>query len=192
MASVYVNRPGIGKRLAIKRVRQMVNRIEPFLTEGDRVLDLGAGMCLYTYELRQKGFQVTPVDIKNRSIVSSVTPILYDGETLPYPNNAFDTCLLVAVLHHTKNPEKILSETARVSRKLIVRENIYTNTIQKYYTYCIDSILNKEFRGHPHTNKTDASWKKMFTHLGLRLEKVEYSHTWGYMLDGTYYLTRSN
>jgi len=70
-----------------------------------------------------------------------------------------------------------LLEAKRVSKKIIIIEEIYTNIFNKYLTYFIDSLLNLEFIGHPHTNKTDKEWKLLFGQLGLKLTDAKYSRT---------------
>ena len=74
----------------------------------------------------------------------------------------FDVCLLSTVLHHCSNPDKVLSEALRVSKKVIVVEDIYDTPWRRALTHCFDSILNWEFVGHPHSNRTDAEWKATF------------------------------
>src|SRR5919108_3625942 len=99
----------------------------PFLNKDEKILDLGCGQCIHSKLLKDHGFDVTSVDVKARSIYPDITPIVYDGKTLPFKDNEFDTCMLIAVLHHTPDPELVIKEAMRVSQKLIIREDIYSN-----------------------------------------------------------------
>jgi hypothetical protein len=78
------------------------------------------------------------------------------------------------MLHHTTNAEALIREAGRVSDRVIIMEDIYENRFQQWITWFTDSLVNWEFYGHPHTNRTDAEWKELFERNGLKLEKVEY------------------
>jgi len=155
----------IPARMAIK-----LERIARHLTPGENILDLGTGNGALCLELRRKGHTVQPVDIQNISFFDSVVPEIYDGQRLPYADGHFDTALLITVLHHTPAPEAVLDEALRVTgNRLIVMEDVYRNFYQRHLTYFTDSLVNLEFVGHPHTNKTDAGWQTAFQERGLRL-----------------------
>lgn len=160
--------------LSRKRAAKIANDIEKYLKPGNKILDVGAGNCNICEALMKNNFIVTAIDIKNLSLVKNINPIICNGEDLLFNDNEFDVALLLFVLHHCNNPEKVLSEASRVSRRLIVMEDIYSNIFQKYLTFAIDSFLNQEFIGHPHSNKSDFEWKKLFENLGLLLENSEY------------------
>lgn len=178
-----------GESLFKKSVEKAIGEFEWFLSKNEKILDLGAGTCMFTKLLLEKSYNVTPIDIKNKSYYPSITSIVYNGKKLPFPDRDFDTCLIISVLHHTKNPEMVLQEAIRVtSKKIIILEDLYTNPIQKYYTFFIDSLLNKEFIGHPHTNKDDESWRLLFQKLGLKLVKCTYSQSYGFLHNAMYFL----
>lgn len=180
-----------GEYLFKKNVEKLIEEIKSYLSKKERILDLGSGTCMFTKVLREKGYNITPVDIKNKSYYTSIVPIVYNGKKLPFPDKSFDICLIIAVLHHTQNPEMVLREAVRVtSKKIIILEDLYTNTIQKYYTFAVDSLLNKEFIGHPHANKDDDGWHRLFQRLGLKLEKSTYSQAYGFLRNVIYYLKR--
>lgn len=147
----------------------MVDKILPFLDKKDKIIDIGSGSCSICEILSENGFDITPLDIKNSSVVESIKPIIYGGKKIPFPDKSFDVSLIITVLHHTQNPEKLLKEAKRVSKKIIIIEDIYSNIFQKYFTYFLDSLVNFEFRGHPHSNKTDKGWKAAFKKLKLKI-----------------------
>lgn len=155
--------------LAAKRDRQMAKLVLPYLSLGDSVLDIGCGLGRVTKIIKNKGYKITPLDVRDLSIVDDVKPILYDGKKLPFTDNSFDVSLIITVLHHTPDPEAVLKEAKRVSKKIVVVEDIYENALQKYFTFINDSVLNFEFFGHPHSNKDDLGWKKTFKILNLEL-----------------------
>jgi len=52
----------------------------------------------------------------------------------------------------------------------------------------IDSLVNLEFTGHPHSNKSDAEWREAFTRMNLRLLDTKYTHTAYVFKHAVYYL----
>jgi len=157
------------ERQILTRARIKVRRILPFLSKEIRIIDVGAGNCGVCKILSESGFSVQPVDIKNRSRFKDIFPLIIDGDSLPFPDKSFEMVLLLTVLHHTTQPELLLREAKRVSSSIIVMEDVYTNFFQKQFTYLSDSIVNWEFKDHPHNNKTDGGWKRCFEKLELEL-----------------------
>lgn len=191
MIRLNIVRPAIDEVVFKKKAEKTIDSFEPFLSHGDRIIDLGAGVCMITKLLRERGYDVAPVDVTDKSLYPSITPIIYDGKRLPYHDNQFDVCLLIAVLHHTSNPEKVIAEASRVSKKLIVLENVYINRVQKLLTYWADSLINLEFFGHPHTNRTDRGWKSTFQRMKLTLTASRYETFWGFLHDAIYLVTKN-
>ncbi len=156
------------------RSKQLVTFIEPHLGKGDRILDIGSGACCLCEILLKRGWNVTPIDVKDMSLVKNIHPILYDGKRIPAKANDFDVALLITVLHHTKYPEKIIEEAKRVAKRIVIIEDVYTGEAHRKLTNFLDSLFNFEFADHPHTNKTDAEWKKTFGNIGLKLVSAAY------------------
>ncbi len=152
------------------RARHIVlPQIREYLRPGDRILDLGAGPCHVSRLLRLSGFSVSAVDIVDSSHFVDVQVTLYDGCHLPFPDGYFDLSLILTVLHHTRNPEQLLQEAARASRRIIVIEDTFRTVLGRYCTYLFDSLGNFQFKGHPHANRTSAEWRQLFQDLGLKL-----------------------
>lgn len=159
----------LDRRLSNAWAEGKLIHIAPFLPPAGRILDLGSGRGVVAGILRARGYDVTPLDVRDRSIDPRFRPVLYDGNRIPFEDNRFDCALLLTVLHHTPDPSSILREAARVAARIIVIEDVYSNTFQKYLTFFTDSLCNLEFFGHPHTNKTDGQWRMLFEDLGLEL-----------------------
>lgn len=176
--------------LARWRVREKLAEIEPYLQPGDRVLDVGTGNGVLCRQLRQRGYDVTPVDVIDQSFVPDVAPVLYDGRRLPF-DDGFDVVLLITVLHHTPDPDAVLAEARRVARRIVVVEEVYENAFERSFTYTVDSLFNLEFTGHPRSNRTDAGWRAAFEQLGLRVEGARYSRSLGFLRRVTYHLVRA-
>ncbi|MCK5591854.1 MAG: methyltransferase domain-containing protein, partial [Candidatus Pacebacteria bacterium] len=154
----------------------------------DNIIDIGAGTCNVCALLKEKGFQIIPLDVQNLSFVKEIKPVIYDGRKIPFEDKSFNTSLILTVLHHTSVPEDIIKEAKRVSQRIIIIEDIYLNTFHKYLTYFVDNLLNFEFSGHPHTNKGDQEWKLLFKELGLKLKEARYRRSFLVFKQAVYYL----
>jgi len=79
--------------------------------------------------------------------------------------------MLLTVLHHTTDHETLVQEALRVAKKLIIIEDVYFNEVMRYTTYAMDSLVNLEFFGHPHSNRAYQEWKDW---LAVRNIAIEY------------------
>lgn len=167
-----------------------IKRISEHLLKKDRILDIGTGPGSVCLLLKREGYDITPVDVIDQTLSSEVKPDIYSGEKLPYNDSSFDTALILTVLHHTSKPEQVLSEVARVADKIIIIEDIYSNPVQQYLTYFVDSLVNMEFSGHPHSNKNDSEWKTAFNKLGMKLKASRYDRFLLFFKQATYALEK--
>lgn len=165
-----------------------LDRILPLLQNDRQVLDIGSGTGALALLLLAEGKQLTSIDVVDKSAFEEVEPQLYNGRDLPFDDGSFEVVQLITVLHHIPDPDRVLEEALRVGRKLIVMEDIYNNPLQKYLTWFTDSLVNKEFWGHPHTNKTDAEWKATFESMGAELVFEEQYRFLGLFRQVTYVL----
>ena len=176
-------------RLGRTRAQRLVHQMAPYLTPGDRILDLGCGTCHVADALIANGHgRPTLLDVEDFSFVESLTPQLYDGAVIPFEDKRFDVVLLVTVLHHTREPERLIVEAARVANRLIVIEDVYGSFIGRIATNVMDSVSNLEFFGHPHANRSDREWRACFRKLGLALLDARYSRFWKLFTSAVYAL----
>src|SRR3990167_10972285 len=123
--------PNFIQTLAQKRAKLVVDRILPYIKHSRRIIDIGCGTGHVANLLTKHGKKITPVDISNKSLVKIIKPIIYDGKHLPFPNQLFDTSLLLMVLHHTQEPSVVFSEAARVGKELVIIETVYKKLFDK-------------------------------------------------------------
>jgi len=170
---------------ALRRAEVKRKRLWPLLMEGDpslrsgkqgelSVLEVGAGNGALAKLLSDEGIKLSAIDIDNKTLFEDVKVRVYDGVKFPFDDKQFDVCQLITMLHHTTNAEELIREAKRVSNRIIIMEDIYENPLQKYVTWFTDSLVNWEFFGHPHTNRTDAEWRELFEQNGLVVERAEY------------------
>ena len=176
------------KKQGYKRARIKVNDIMPYLKEGNKILDIGAGPCFVCDLLRSRGLHVSAMDIKDLSFFDNIDVVVYDGKKFPFVNKEFDFALLLSVLHHTTEPEQILKEAMRVSNQIIIIEDLQKGKLHKFFDKLWDSLENLEFLHHPHSNKTDQEWRFLFKQLGLKINDVKYRRFLSWRRRAQYYL----
>lgn len=174
----------IGRAWIAKKLRPVL----PYLSNDQRCVDIGCGNGLIVQVLRQKGIPCDAVDVADLSIVPEVAVTVYDGLHLPYHDVAFDSALLLTVLHHTPDPVPVLREAARVAKRIIIIEDVYNNIVQQYLTYGMDTLVNLGHSSMTYQNKSDAEWKATFEDLGLRLIEVHQQSVLFFFQQNTYIL----
>lgn len=157
-------------KLDQKRATVKHQLFKEFITNNTSIVDVGTGSGQFAALLKNKGYNITAVDVVNKTNTNQITPVIYDGKTLPFSANTFNIGMLITVLHHCPNPELVFNEVCKVSKnKIFVLEDVYNNQFMKYLTWFADSLANFEFIGHPHTNKSEKEWETLFKYHDLKL-----------------------
>ncbi|MDA1337400.1 MAG: class I SAM-dependent methyltransferase [bacterium] len=155
----------------------VLNDIGPFLTKGERVLDIGAGggwSGELMAEKKEVDMRLLDIEDFNRS---KLPLTLYDGENIPFENNSFDTSLLLFVLHHCSDPLLVLKEAIRISKnRIIIHEDTYTSSFGRALASINDFISNFPFfitnpmkMNMPYNYRTVTDWEGVFQELRLRV-----------------------
>jgi len=148
--------------------REMCNDCQDFIEEGSRILDLGCGSGIAA-----KNFQdffkakVIGVDVKDNRLVPIPFKIV-DGKNLPFDDNSFDVVMINFVLHHSEQPESLLKEAKRVSKKIIIFEDLPEGIFSKLRCK-IHEITFFGGKREKFNFKTSNEWKKIFKKLGLKI-----------------------
>jgi len=138
-----------------------------------KVLDVGAGRCYIAMEIKTKNkVEVTCLDVKDLS-QTDMKVVVYDGKKIPFKNNEFDTVLVAYVLHHCKEPLKVLKEITRVCKGNIL---IFEDTKPSPFTNIMDFLSNK-MRGveTPFKFKIEQEWISIFRKLNLKIVAVKHN-----------------
>lgn len=160
------------------RAEAMVALFENQLPQKSRILDLGGGWGFYAEPLEKRGHETLVVDVVKPGYQKAPV-VIYGGERIPFDDKSFDVTILVTMLHHVPDPEKLVREVRRVTRKkVIVVEDLYHHGPGRFWTICRDRLLNMEFMEHPHQFRKHEAWVEFFQKLGFRLIDFKKFHTW--------------
>jgi len=132
------------------RLRVLVGEILPRLRPGDRVLDVGCGNGTLGAALTADPLCPPEVTVEGlERVVRGGEPIrvhAYDGKTMPMPDKTFDAVIVADVLHHEEQPERLLRECVRVSRRLvIVKDHRITGPLTKARVSLMDWAANAPY-----------------------------------------------
>lgn len=107
-----------------------VSAVDPKLVDyiaehgGQELLDLGCGVGGYAKLLGDRGRTVIAIDVNDEYVAIArgigVDARVFDGATIPLPDNAVDTIFMVEVLEHIPDPASVLAELARVARRNVI------------------------------------------------------------------------
>lgn len=157
----------------LTKTEQTRKKIDSYI-EG-KVLDIGLGAGTVAFSLKRDGFDVTSVDVVDLSFYSDIRPVLYDGKKLPFKKKAFDTGLLIGVLHHCGDQNiHVLEEAMRVCKRVICIEDTYRNDTERFLVSTQDQICNAEF--YEHNYLTVPQWRAVFKKHDWKVKALkEYS-----------------
>jgi ubiquinone/menaquinone biosynthesis C-methylase UbiE len=111
-----------------------------------KVLDVGAGTGRFSILLAKEGYDVTgldqsqemlnTIDQKSREQNLNISLIKGDAFKLPFEDNTFDACTSIRVLWHFENPEDLIKEMVRVTKKdgVIIFDLLNKKSVRYLYT----------------------------------------------------------
>ena len=101
----------------------------------------------------------------------------YDGEHIPYEDSSIDTVIIIDVLHHTDNPGKLLSESARVAkRQVIIKDHTKTGLLSVIKLRMMDYVGNRHYGVRlPYNYLTKDEWSRLFQENNLIINNYNVS-----------------
>jgi len=108
-----------------ERAAALADRLDTLLQlRGDeRVLDVGAGTGAFAFAVADRAREVVAVEVDEElaeraraDAPPNVEVIVADAEHLPFEFGSFDVGATLRMLHHTRRPELVIAELARVTR----------------------------------------------------------------------------
>jgi len=154
------------------RFNFLAKELSPHLKECKTVLDLGCscGRMAKTIEENLKGVSFTGADV-NIPPKTHIHVKKIKNDKLPFKSNSFDCVMMIDVLHHCKNPKKIIEEARRVAKKyILIKDHYWENKLDWAYLKFGDYIGNKPYDiALPYNFFNMVEWNKVFKEYKLKI-----------------------
>lgn len=164
---------------AFKRVKRSFEKVKDYIV-GEKILDLGAGDGLLALEIKEQlDKEVVLVDILDYNY-TDLPLILYNPEDkIPLADKEIDTTILYTVLHHASDPEHLLEEATRVTKKRLVIIEGYIEEDDIRMTNCFfdwfyNRVIGDEDINVPLNFLKLEGWKKILKLYGFNVIETKY------------------
>ncbi len=157
-----------------RRVNSLTQSLLPLLPEIGSVLDVGCGDGWLARRLAEHRplSHFCGIDVLVRP--DTHIPVSYfDGAQIPFPDDHFDTVLIVDVLHHADDPAALLREAKRVARTRVVLKDHTRDGIAAHSTLRIMDWVGNAHHGValPYNYLSKAEWLQMCEALELTVDQ---------------------
>jgi SAM-dependent methyltransferase len=157
-----------------RRVRVLVEVIGALLPANALMLDVGTGDGQIAKMIgeRQEGTRVQGIDIMERA-TTHIPVTLFDGKKIPLDDKSVDVVTFVDVLHHTNDPQILISEASRVARKaVIIKDHLSENMLDHVTLRAMDWVGNAPHGVVlPYNYAPRQDWDNWFAHAALKTDK---------------------
>lgn len=129
-----------------RRVTRLSRLLASVVPSGATVLDVGAGdgsIDSQLLELRPD-LEITAIDVLVRP-ETSIRVGGFDGQSIPFADNSFDTVMFIDVLHHTSNAVRLIQEASRVGRSIVIKDHIKEGLLAGPTLRLMDLVGNARF-----------------------------------------------
>jgi len=135
-------------------------------------LDVGCGdgAIAALIQGKRKSIHFKGVEVNIHKEGAAIDIEQFDGCQLPFADNSFDFCTLIDVCHHLAEPEKLLKECARVSRKFVLIKDHYCQNHWDRVRLGFMDWFGNSIRGIHLTSHylSRRQWQNLFEHLGFK------------------------
>jgi SAM-dependent methyltransferase len=162
-----------GRMVFERRVRVLAELLAAKIPAGSSVLDIGCGDGSIARRIADRNSSLTIQGIEfapRPNCAIDCKP--FDGRSIPFPNESFDLCMFVDVLHHIPDSsgiERLLLEARRVSKRFVlIKDHLSENWMDFKTLQLMDWFGN---RPHgvvlPYNYLSRSQWVQLFEAAGL-------------------------
>lgn len=152
-----------------RRIRRLATEIAHRLPVDARVIDVGCGSGdLAALIMRMRpDVSIEGIDVLVRP--GTAIPVhAYDGQHIPFADNAFDAAMVVDVLHHTDDPAAVLAEISRVAPTVIIKDHLRDGVAANLTLRFMDWVGNAAHGVRlPYNYLSRREWTRIWGALGL-------------------------
>ena len=157
-----------------RRIRRLADAIAERLPLGARVLDVGCGSgdLAALILARRDDVSIEGIDVLVRP--QTAIPVhAYDGASIPFPDDHFDAAIVVDVLHHTDDPEAVLTEIMRVAPLVVVKDHLRDGVLAGATLRVMDWVGNAAHGVRlPYNYLSSRQWRAIWQRLGLSVDSL--------------------
>ena len=122
----------------------IIGAYKGWLSNADKVLDIGCGNAVVTEEIRKYfSCPVTGTDIQDYRKRDIPFRCIVEPDKLPFKNKEFSVCMFNDVLHHCYKQEELINDALRVADRVLIFE-MEPTMISKFLDYAINQIHNRK------------------------------------------------
>lgn len=144
-----------------------------------KILDFGSGNST-RFANDYIDLNITSLDIIAPCVTSHLKYQQYDGNNIPFSDKYFDVVIASFVLHHISRQDFVLHELCRVSKYVIILEDIPEYSWFPYlsYQFCRShyKFFNQDEKEYMNHIKTEKSWIELIKPYAYLINK-EYIHS---------------
>lgn len=179
-----------------RRVRVIVGHLAAMIPEGARVLDVGSGDGSVAALLmaQRADLRIEGVDVLLRP-GAAIPTRAFDGMTLPCGDDEYDVVMMVDVLHHALEQERLLAECARVARDAVVLKDHFRRGLAANSTLRFMDWVGNRAHGValPYRYLSPEEWARLYARVGLEVVEVHerlglYPAPWTWLFDRSLHL----
>lgn len=159
------------------RTHYLTEILTPYVENSDKVLDLGTSNGVLAANIKKNLTTPTTPEFLGCDVHLQPEPLIpvvrYDGYTLPFADNHFDTVMIIDVLHHADYPQRVMAEAKRVARKnILIKDHYWVNSKDFTSLKFADYIGNQPYGiPLPYGFLTEANWQTMIHALKLQVRE---------------------
>jgi SAM-dependent methyltransferase len=153
-----------------RRVAVLGRCLAAMVPAATSLLDVGCGDGTIAKIVEQSAHGMTVSGAEFLPRVDCAIPCFgFDGVHLPYPDQSFDGCMFVDVLHHSRDALAILRDAARVSRSFIlIKDHLAENSLDHQTLRFMDWVGNRPHGVElPYNYLSNEEWQKLYRAAGL-------------------------
>jgi SAM-dependent methyltransferase len=176
----YINAVTIYKNVLDEEILNIIDELN--LKENNVVLNLGAGGFHLDKFLDNKINYIPYEFSKEFALEENINYCKYDN--LPFKNNSIDKIIIVALLHHFSDEERLIlyKECYRILKNdgLLLVADVIKNSTEDLW---LNEIVNK-YNINGHIGKFfDQNDNKLFTEVGFNIENKIKKYNWNFTDD---------
>ena len=175
--------PAFPSRTVEKETEHTVSLLAPHLAGAGSLLDVGCGAGYVARQLAERcPLAVSAVDIGDFRKVPLPRFSIFDGLTLPFPDDHFDVVVFSFVLHHVPDVYKptLLAEARRVARqKVLILEDTPRGPLDHLASWWHGHRFRRRIGSRESFGFLNGrEWTRLFGHLGLALVHAQPLSRW--------------